>query len=391
MPVCLQSASDRHLFLGSRHSKVAPRGSLCHSAATLLFQMQNSLLFAIGTELLLEDNPKATVYFIKLASSGHEQAIFVLGMFLEFGIFIPKDISMAYEYYKRSNTCAGFARICFLKTHGRPGLQIDSVEGEGFKKKALSIKSYSSYDWLNYTARKGLAESLFCLAIDHFNGITGPKQPALAYKYCLSSAERGLSQAQNLLGNMYIEGVGVNRDASLGLEWYIKAAEQHDPTSIYNIGTLFERGVAVEQSWETAIEWYSKAALLKSANAHNVLGILNEQGIIDSSTPQQAYYHYKQAAILGHSHAQYNLARCCHDGYGCPVDNKQAFEYFTLSANQKHQMALLSLAVFYEFAIHVKKDFKKAIFEFFDSSMPLMFDTLVSRITDNFRITQSAK
>lgn len=37
------------------------------------------------------------------------------------------------------------------------------------------------------------------------------------------------------------------------------------------------------------------------------------------------------------------------------------------------------------------QDFKKAIFEFFDSSMPLMFDTLVSRITDNFRITQSAK
>lgn len=37
------------------------------------------------------------------------------------------------------------------------------------------------------------------------------------------------------------------------------------------------------------------------------------------------------------------------------------------------------------------QDFKKAIFEFFESSMPLMFDTLVSRITDNFRITQCAK
>jgi transposase len=37
------------------------------------------------------------------------------------------------------------------------------------------------------------------------------------------------------------------------------------------------------------------------------------------------------------------------------------------------------------------QDFKKAIFEFFDSSMPIIFDTLVSRITDNFSITQSAK
>ena len=37
------------------------------------------------------------------------------------------------------------------------------------------------------------------------------------------------------------------------------------------------------------------------------------------------------------------------------------------------------------------QDFKKAIFEFFDSSMPLMFDTLVSRITDNFHVAQSAK
>ena len=37
------------------------------------------------------------------------------------------------------------------------------------------------------------------------------------------------------------------------------------------------------------------------------------------------------------------------------------------------------------------QDFKKAIFEFFDSSMPLMFDTLVSRITDNFRVTECAK
>jgi transposase len=37
------------------------------------------------------------------------------------------------------------------------------------------------------------------------------------------------------------------------------------------------------------------------------------------------------------------------------------------------------------------QDFKKAIFEFFDSSMPLIFDTLVSRVTDNFRIAKCAK
>jgi transposase len=37
------------------------------------------------------------------------------------------------------------------------------------------------------------------------------------------------------------------------------------------------------------------------------------------------------------------------------------------------------------------QDFKKAIFEFFDNLMPQIFDTLVSRVTDNFRITQSAK
>ena len=37
------------------------------------------------------------------------------------------------------------------------------------------------------------------------------------------------------------------------------------------------------------------------------------------------------------------------------------------------------------------QEFKKAIFEFFDSSMPLMFDMLVSRITDNFRLTECAK
>jgi transposase len=37
------------------------------------------------------------------------------------------------------------------------------------------------------------------------------------------------------------------------------------------------------------------------------------------------------------------------------------------------------------------QDFKKAIFEFFDSSMPLMFDTLVSRVTDNFHVAQSAE
>ena len=40
---------------------------------------------------------------------------------------------------------------------------------------------------------------------------------------------------------------------------------------------------------------------------------------------------------------------------------------------------------------HKFQDFRKAIFQFFDNSMSLMFDTLVSRVTDNFRITQSAK
>lgn len=37
------------------------------------------------------------------------------------------------------------------------------------------------------------------------------------------------------------------------------------------------------------------------------------------------------------------------------------------------------------------QDFKRAIFEFFDNSMPLMFDTLVSRVTDNFRVAECAK
>ena len=40
---------------------------------------------------------------------------------------------------------------------------------------------------------------------------------------------------------------------------------------------------------------------------------------------------------------------------------------------------------------HKFQDFKKAIFQFFDNSMPLILDTLVSRITDNFRISQCAK
>lgn len=40
---------------------------------------------------------------------------------------------------------------------------------------------------------------------------------------------------------------------------------------------------------------------------------------------------------------------------------------------------------------HKFQDFKKAIFRFFDNSMPLIFDILVNRLTDNFQVTQCAK
>lgn len=145
--------------------------------------------------------------------------------------------------------------------------------------------------------------------------------PLLKFKWMLVSAEKGCAEAQAFVGWCYCEpSYGRSENKMQSLYWYTKAAKQNHVEAQYVLDTFFTEKSFVPKSIEEAEIRFSDAL-------ENYTKIQNDA---------------KEKAQL-----EFTLGNCYYQGYGVPVDIKQAIHFYSLAADKDHCDAQSKLSVLY--------------------------------------------
>ena len=146
--------------------------------------------------------------FRNAANEGNPDAQYHLGICYAEGKLVPKDYSIAAEYFYSA-----------LKQN-HPGAK-------------------SNFDWI-------------------FDRLDSPQPNLLLYE---QYGEFGYAKAQWCLGNLYLTGTQVEKNLRTAFEWYLKAAKQNYTDALLSIGCCYADGAGVCVDYLKAIDWLSQPAL----------------------------------------------------------------------------------------------------------------------------------
>lgn len=224
-------------------------------------------------------------------------------------------------------------------------------------------------------ANQGIADAILPLAF--YNAMdSDPKKQATAYQQAKQAAQAGNSNAALLVGLMTERGITVPADPVEALYWYQQASS--NPISQFIIGTYYSEGKGLNKDKDKARELLQQAANAGFSYALLNLAILQQQsgnpylieldkareqgnsraGLLladsylqeatDAEKMEQARAIYQYFADKGDKDAQLKLAFLYDQGLGGNVDNTQALNWYTLSANQGQPVAQYLLGQFYQ-------------------------------------------
>lgn len=114
-------------------------------------------------------------------------------------------------------------------------LYLAKIYGSGLSvPKDLSIAN----EWLRRSAIQGNIRAIVALGYVYSNGIGVSEDKERAFKLYRKAAQKGDPVAQSNIGLMYQYGEGVDFDALMAARWYERAAAQGDPVAQTHLGQL---------------------------------------------------------------------------------------------------------------------------------------------------------
>jgi TPR repeat protein len=168
-------------------------------------------------------------------------------------------------------------------------------------------------------------------------------------------AERETRTAQFGLGVLYEDGNGVPRDYAKAEHWYRKAADRGYAKAQYNEGRLYEHGLGVSVDTLQAAKWYILAARQGNPMAQYSLALLyvNDPSVTcaavvprdceamlgDQPDLKLGAIWYRLSAQQGMDFAQNSLGAMYGAGLGVPLDDVEAYAWFSISADQGNHAA----------------------------------------------------
>ena len=268
-----------------------------------------------------KDLRAAAEHYRKSAEKGHPEGQYNWATMLLAGAGVAKDERKAAEWYRKSadqGDAGAQRKLGLLYASGR-GLAKDQAQAVA---------------WLRKAADQDDAEAQYWVGRSFAEGSGSPKDQALATWWFKKSADQGFAAAQGKLGIMLFDGSGIKMDQQLGVQWLRKAAEQGDALAQLTMGEAYSFGNGVDEDQREAARWYRMAADQGYAPALNNLGGLHERG---AGGLRQDYAEaarlYEAAARQGNSYGQFNLARMYHEGLGVPSDAVVAYGWINLAAS----------------------------------------------------------
>lgn len=299
-----------------------------------------------------------------------------IGVRLENGKGVTKNLSAAYAMYRGASSYAGaqykladdyVTTVRIGGVYSREGV----LERRDYTKENIEQIYKNAANWYEKAAAQGHAqaqfkleaiqggaEAQFKLGKRYEKGEGMPQDYVETANWYRMAAEQGFAEAQNKLGFMYGNGKGVRKDDVEAVKWYRKAAEQGYAWGQNNLGWHYYSGKGVRQDYEEAAKWYRKAAKQGNVNAKKNLGELyykfgNRNYHIadnyDTDPPgstgiekmnraikkKEAYVKaskwYLKAANEGHAGAQRKLGMMYSKGEGVPKNDIEAYAWFFLA------------------------------------------------------------
>lgn len=232
----------------------------------------------------VEKNPALAVeWYRKGAARGHRIAQYCMGLHLEEGVGIEKDIDAAFEYFVQSAGQDFPPALNKVGVYYLTGKRVCSSADEPlyFFKKASDLGSpYASLNagkfiyfgwgeddpnrteatkWFAKAANQGNAEALAFLANAYYHAYGVEQNYEKAYQYFLQAAQKGNTMGMLRLAGLYESGKGVKKDYSMALQWFKTAYKNGAKEALFHIGKYYENGFGTNVDYQTARIWYLKA------------------------------------------------------------------------------------------------------------------------------------
>jgi hypothetical protein len=181
-------------------------------------------------------------------------------------------------------------------------------------------------------------ESAFKRAVFIRQNSNKPEDLKTALELLQQSADQGYGKAQFQLASLYEKGDGMPRDFALARKWYERAANNKVPHSRCRLADFYFNGEGVERNVETAMNYLASEASNNCTGAQVRLAQCLEQ----QSRITEALVWYRHAGTNGNSTAQMALGDRLTDALSCPVDNAEAYFWYSVAAERGNRVAVVS-------------------------------------------------
>ena len=235
-----------------KHSSLAAFFGLCLLSTTALADLSDAL-----TAFKISRYEQAFAEFSYLADEGDATAYYYLGKMYAQGLGVPKDDTMAVEYYKKAesayNIDAAYELAQILLSNATSA---DTPEFE------------TGLRYLKRAAYAGQADALFELGEMFSQGKNVEQNYQNSFGYYLMSSLRGHAAAQLKLGVHYLLGWGTPQDFENAIKWMSRSARQGYVYAQQKLAELRSTHPAVI-NFPDAYAWYS---IIAAYNAEDEIG-----------------------------------------------------------------------------------------------------------------------
>lgn len=271
-----------------------------------------------------------------LVDAGDPEAMDAMGVLLENGYGVAKDLRAAADLYRRSAVKGNMASQYYLALMLRNGTGVSRNERQ-------------AAEWLQRAADQGDANAQRELGWMYANGTGGlTKDQVQAVAWLRKAADQGDAAAQFSVGLSFAYGVGSPKDQATAAEWFQKSADQDNAAAQRELGVLVFNGTGVKQDQQLGIKWLRKAADKGDISAQKNLGNIYRWGLGTPKDDKESNGWYQKAAEQGDAASQRELGHAYKSGYAMDVDKREAARWYRKAADQGDAAASSNLGIFHE-------------------------------------------
>lgn len=288
---------------------------------------------------LIDNEPnfeKAFNYAKKAADLDDEKALHLVGSYYENGIFVEKNIEIAYEYYLRSYDL-DFPYALPFKDRNEIFNQHVDPELHKIRTWLSTEKHQEAMEWYDLAVENNDIDAIMDLGLMYFYGYNVQEDFEKSFAYFTKSILSDNAKALFYAGLLYDQGyIGEDSNIEKALPFMLKASELGYAEAQYHLGNYYEMGfdaIGGQENPEKSFEFYSKAALVGFRKTMGILGDAYRYGYGVEENIEKAFYWYFQGAALKDYASINSLIICYKNGIGVQKNETEAEYWFEIVKN----------------------------------------------------------